>query len=71
MHYSKLKALIKLLEINQLNANEIEYYEEVQFCLQEDTLISLDERRILDRLRKKLNIDEKRAIEIENNLIKK
>lgn len=62
---------IKLLEINQLNANEIEYYEEVQFCLQEDTLISLDERRILDRLRKKLNIDEKRAIEIENNLIKK
>lgn len=60
-----------ILNTNQLSADEAEYYEEVKFCLQEDNLISLDERRILERLRKKLNIDEKRAIEIENILINK
>lgn len=49
--------------------SEIEYLEEVRFCLQDDQIISQDERRILERLRIKLNIDIKRAELLEKQVI--
>ena len=49
--------------------SEIEYLEEVRFCLQDDQIISQDERRILERLRIKLNIDNERAEYIEKQVI--
>ena len=55
-----------------LNSNlsdaEKEYLEEVKMCLEEDNEISSRERRLLDRLRTKLNISEERAKELEESL---
>ena len=45
-----------------------EYLEEVKMCLEEDNEISPRERRLLDRLRIKLNISEERAKELEESL---
>ena len=47
---------------------EKEYLEEVKICLEEDNEISPRERRLLDRLRYKLNIPEERAKELEESL---
>lgn len=48
---------------------ELEYIEEVRFCLQDDQVVSQDERRILERLRSKLNIDNERAKDLEKQVI--
>lgn len=48
---------------------EQEYLEELQFMLEDDGLIDDKERKFLERFRKKIGISERRAIEIENNLI--
>ena len=49
-------------------SEEQEYLEEVKMCLEEDNEISPKERRLLDRLRTKLNISEERAKELEESL---
>ena len=51
-----------------LTSEEQEYLEEVKNCLEEDNEISPRERRLLDRLRTKLNISEERAKELEDSL---
>ena len=51
-----------------LSEDEQEYLEEVKMCLEEDNEISPKERRLLDRLRIKLNISEERAKELEESL---
>ena len=51
-----------------LTSEEQEYLEEVKMCLEEDNEISPRERRLLDRLRTKLNISEERAKELEESL---
>ena len=51
-----------------LSEDEQEYLDEVKMCLEEDDEISPRERRLLDRLRVKLNISEERAKELENSL---
>lgn len=51
-----------------LSDDEKEYLEEVKMCLEEDNEISPKERRLLDRLRTKLNISEERAKELEESL---
>lgn len=61
----------EIFNVKNLTENETVYFEEVKFCLQEDNIISNDERRILERLRIKLKIDEEKANEIENSLLKK
>ncbi len=50
----------------QFSENEEEYAEEISACLEEDGIISDRERRILDKLRKSLNISSERAKEIES-----
>lgn len=47
---------------------ESEYLEEVRACLSEDGEITSRERRLLNRLREKLGISEKRAQELEDSL---
>ena len=47
---------------------ESEYLEEVRACLSEDGEISSRERRLLNRLREKLGISERRAQELEDSL---
>lgn len=47
---------------------ESEYLEEVRSCLSEDGEITSRERRLLNRLREKLGISEKRAQELEDSL---
>ena len=47
---------------------ESEYLEEVRACLSEDGEISSSERRLLNRLREKLGISERRAQELEDSL---
>lgn len=58
--------------MNQLHSdnssNESEYIEEVRACLSEDGEITSRERRLLNRLREKLGISEKRAQELEDSL---
>lgn len=49
-----------------LSESEVEYAEEIKACLADDGLISDRERRILERLRKSLNISSERAKEIES-----
>ena len=49
-------------------SEEQEYLDEVKMCLEEDNDISPRERRLLDRLRIKLNISEERAKELEESL---
>lgn len=60
------------VQTQMLNSNvsedEQEYLEEVKMCLEEDNEISPKERRLLDRLRIKLNISEERAKELEESL---
>ena len=60
------------VQTQMLNSNisedEQEYLEEVKMCLEEDNEISSRERRLLDRLRIKLNISEERAKELEESL---
>jgi len=51
-----------------LSEDEQEYLEEVKMCLEENNEISSRERRLLDRLRTKLNISEERAKELEESL---
>lgn len=53
---------------SSLSEDEQEYLEEVKMCLEEDNEISPRERRLLDRLRNKLNISEERAKELEESL---
>lgn len=53
---------------DMLTPEEKEYLEEVKICLEEDNEISPRERRLLDRLRTKLNISEERAKELEEFL---
>jgi len=53
---------------DMLTPEEKEYLKELKLCLEEDNEISLRERRLLDRLRTKLNISEERAKELEESL---
>lgn len=54
------------IAINQdLPENEQRYLEELQFCLEDDGKIDEKERRILERIRLKYGISEKRAKELE------
>ena len=55
--------------VNSKN-NEQEYLDEVKACLEEDGKISPSERRLLNRIREKLGLSEKRAAELEAFLIK-
>jgi hypothetical protein len=57
------------LSAPQFDENEMEYVEELQFCLEDDGIISEDERRMLNRLRNKLGISEERAREIELKVV--
>ena len=50
-------------------ADEAAYLEEVKFCLEDDGVIDEKERRMLERIRIKYNIDKSRAEELEKNLI--
>ncbi len=47
---------------------EREYIEELKACLEEDGVITSSERRLLDKLRKKLGISTERANQLEENL---
>ena len=49
-------------------SEEKEYLSELQICLQENGEIPAGERRLLERLRKHLQISEERALELENSL---
>ncbi|MBD5427017.1 MAG: hypothetical protein HDR38_05645 [Treponema sp.] len=49
---------------SSLSAKEQEYLDEVKFCLEEDGVITAKEERMLDRLRQRLGLSEKRAAEI-------
>lgn len=48
-----------------LNENEKEYWNEYKLCLEDGEEISAGERRLLDKLRIRLQISEERAKEIE------
>ncbi len=61
----RAKELEEILFLPLLENNEVEYWEEVRFCLENSNEISEKERRLLDKLRKSLNISESRATEIE------
>lgn len=50
-------------------ADETAYLEEVKFCLEDDGQIDEKERRLLERIRIKYNIDKSRAEELERTLI--
>ena len=50
-------------------ADEAAYLEEVKFCLEDDGVIDEKERRILERIRIKYNINKSRAEELEKTLI--
>lgn len=56
---------------NVLNTEENKYKDEVLFCLEDDGIISYEERSFLERMRKKLNISESRAEEIESSCLTK
>lgn len=51
--------------VSNLSQDEQSYIEEIQFCLENDGIISDKERRYLNRMREKLNISEARALELE------
>lgn len=53
-----------------LTEEESEYLEELKACLEEDSEISVKERRLLNRLRDRLGISEERAEELESSLLK-
>ena len=46
---------------------ELSYLEEVKFCVGNDGLIKLDERRHLIRTRKRLGLSEERTHELEHH----
>lgn len=52
-----------------LSKDEQEYAEEVRICLETDGAISPSEMRLLERLRKSLNISEARGAEIRNSIL--
>ncbi len=54
----------------QYTPKEMEYIEELKFCLEAGDITD-DVRKLLDRYREKLEISEKRAVELEENLLKK
>lgn len=54
----------------QYTENELKYIEELKFCLEDDGEISASERRMLNKERDKLGINEQRADEIEKEFIK-
>lgn len=60
---------LELLEFsknkNRFSNEELEYIEEINFCLDSNNEISEDERRILNRLKTSLSISEDRAMELE------
>jgi uncharacterized protein YfkK (UPF0435 family) len=49
---------------------EMEYMEEVKFCLENDKEITQDERRMLERLRTKLNLTNEKVVELEEYVMK-
>ena len=61
----RAKELEEILFLPLLEDNEKEYWEEIRFCIENSNEISEKERRLLDKLRKSLNISESRATEIE------
>ena len=52
-----------------LTEEEVEYLNELKACLEEDGEISSKERRLLNRLRERLGINEERAEELEASLL--
>jgi TPR repeat protein len=62
----RAKVLEDSLNTLILTEEEQEYLEEYKLCLEEDGEISPKERRLLDRLRDKLSISQKRAKELED-----
>ncbi len=63
--------IVEAKPLNQigLSKEELEYAEEVKFCLEDDGIIDDSERRLLERKRIKFGISQKRAAEIEKNLL--
>lgn len=59
-----------IIQNSKFTKEELEYIEEYQFCLGDDNLISDDERRILDRLISKLNINKDRVKDLEDYIAK-
>lgn len=61
----------KVEPVNQIgfSKEELEYAEEVKFCLEDDGIIDDSERRLLERKRIKFGISQKRAAEIEKSLL--
>lgn len=57
-----------LLKFGSVNESERKYLEELEFCYSSGSVISEDERRILERLRTKLQISEARAKELEERI---
>ncbi len=49
---------------------EMEYMDEVKFCLENDKEITQDERRMLDRLKSKLNLTNEKVAELEEFVMK-
>lgn len=73
VHFAPLETLQEAnntVEVSRSNLTsaEKEYLEEVEACLEEDGEISPKERRLLNRLRDRLDISESRAIELEVSL---
>ena len=54
---------------NEWSREELEYAEEVRFCLEDDGAIDESERRLLERKRVKFGISQERAAEIEKSLV--
>ncbi len=59
----------KTVKANNLSPEEEKYKEEVEFCLEEGGSISDDDRRYLERKKRKLGISDERALEIENMVL--
>ncbi|MCX2837883.1 hypothetical protein OQ279_06920 [Salinimicrobium sp. MT39] len=57
--------------LDSLTAEEIKYQSRVEILVDDNREILDEDRRILDRVRAKLNITEKRAIELEQQVLKK
>lgn len=75
----KLMELLSLLDDTTVGSKrnndgytgeELEYLEEIKLCLEEDSVISTRERRLLERIRQQLGISEQRATELEASLMK-
>jgi len=58
----------QVIKYGNANESEREYLEELDFCLSSGGLVSEDERRILERLRIKLQISEERAKQLEERI---